>query len=131
LFIPEYVADEKIVLDRFHIEGDLNKAVDHVRKEEHKALKEQGIELLTHTNWDWLYHPENLPEKRAVRSHHSFRRSISIVGDSISIHYNPGRTSFKKCREIISRGIFLFSSIFCDDQLLLNVSLKTTRVMRS
>ena len=38
-------ADEKTVLDRFHIEKHLNEAVDKVRKEEHRVLKAQGIDL--------------------------------------------------------------------------------------
>lgn len=60
-------ADEKTVLDRFHIESHLNKAVDKVRREEHRALKAQGIDLLDRSKWDWLYHPENLPPAREMR----------------------------------------------------------------
>jgi|AP45_3_1055517.scaffolds.fasta_scaffold21094_3 transposase len=60
-------ADEKTVLDRFHIEGHLNQAVDSVRKDEHRALQEEGIDLLSRTKWDWLYRPENLPPERELR----------------------------------------------------------------
>jgi transposase len=60
-------ADGKTVLDRFHIEKHINEAVDKVRKEEHRELKEQGIGLLDKSKWDWLYHPENLPPKREAR----------------------------------------------------------------
>lgn len=60
-------ADEKTVLDRFHLERQLNKAVDQVRKQEHEALKACGLQLLSNTKWDWLYHPENLPEEREAR----------------------------------------------------------------
>lgn len=59
--------DEKTVLDRFHIHRHLNQAVDKVRKQEHKALKDQGIDLLEKTKWDWLYNVENLPQKREAR----------------------------------------------------------------
>ena len=59
--------DEKTVLDRFHIQRHLNQAVDKVRKQEHKALKDQGIDLLEKTKWDWLYNVENLPQKREAR----------------------------------------------------------------
>lgn len=57
-------ADEKTVLDRFHIEKLLNEAVDQVRKEEHREMKEAGVELLGGSKWLWLYHRENIPEKR-------------------------------------------------------------------
>jgi len=60
-------AEEKTVLDRFHLERHLNEAVDKVRKQEHRQLQSQGIELLKGTKWDWLYHPENLPPTREPR----------------------------------------------------------------
>ena len=60
-------ADEKTVLDRFHIQRHLNGAVDKVRRQEHKALKDQGIDLLEKTKWDWLYNVENLSAKREAR----------------------------------------------------------------
>jgi len=61
-WIPD--ADEKTVLDRFHLERKLNEAVDNVRKQEHHDLMTQGDETLKKTKYDWLYHPENLPEER-------------------------------------------------------------------
>lgn len=57
-------ADEKTVLDRFHLEKLLNESVDKVRKEEQQELKEAGVELLGGSKWLWLYHRENVPEKR-------------------------------------------------------------------
>jgi len=61
-WIPD--ADEKTVLDRFHIEGHLNKAVDTVRKQEHRELMAEDIDLLAKSKWDWLHRPENVPPKR-------------------------------------------------------------------
>jgi transposase len=40
------------------------KAVDTVRKEEHRELREEGRDLLTGTKYLWLYSRENLPESR-------------------------------------------------------------------
>ena len=60
-------ADEKTVLDRFHLTRHLGEAVDQVRKQEHRALREEGIELLSKTKWDWLYNVENLPPEREAR----------------------------------------------------------------
>jgi transposase len=57
-------ADEKTVLDRFHIERHLNEAVDTVRKREHRELMAEDIDLLAKSKWDWLHRPENVPPKR-------------------------------------------------------------------
>lgn len=72
-------AEEKTVLDRFHIERHLNGAVDTVRKQEHRALQEQGIDLLAKTKWDWLYRPENLPPWREVRFQETRQYDLKTV----------------------------------------------------
>jgi transposase len=51
----------KIVFDRYHIMQHVNKAVDTVRKREHKKLGENS--LLTGTKYLWLYAHENLPAR--------------------------------------------------------------------
>jgi transposase len=76
-WIPDFEA--KIVLDRFPIDRHLNGAVDTVRKEEHRALSEEGIDLLAKTKWDWLYHPENLPEKREARFEETRQYDLKTV----------------------------------------------------
>lgn len=60
-WIPD--AENKIVLDRFHIDKKLNEAVDAVRKQEHRELMREGRSDLTRTKYDWLYLPENVPGK--------------------------------------------------------------------
>jgi len=55
-------AETKIVFDRYHVMTYLNKAVDEVRKKEHRALQAQGDKTLTGTKYLWLYAEENLPE---------------------------------------------------------------------
>jgi transposase len=59
-YVPE--AGDKIVFDRYHIMGYLGKAVDTVRKREHRALRAEGDETLTGSKYLWLYSAENLPE---------------------------------------------------------------------
>jgi transposase len=61
-FIPE--ADKKIVFDRYHVMRIVVDAVDKVRKQEHRALKEQGNEVLKGTKYLWLWNEENIPEFR-------------------------------------------------------------------
>lgn len=59
--------EDRIVFDRFHIMGYLGKAVDTVRKREHKALRAVGDDTLTKTKYLWLYSAENLPERHHER----------------------------------------------------------------
>lgn len=39
--------EDKIVFDRSHLMTPMGKAVDEVRKKEHRALKQEGEETLT------------------------------------------------------------------------------------
>ena len=56
-------ADQKIVFDRFHIMGHMGKAVDTVRKQEHRVLSPTGDDRLKGTKYLWLYSEENLPDR--------------------------------------------------------------------
>ncbi len=60
--VPE--AAEKIVFDRFHIMGHIGKAVDTVRKQEHRTLMASGDATLKGSKYLWLYSRENVPEQR-------------------------------------------------------------------
>ena len=60
-------AAEKIVHDPFHLVGYMNKAVNEVRKTEHRQLSAQGDDTLSGTRQLWLYGMENVPEKWAQR----------------------------------------------------------------
>ena len=64
--IREHVpqSEEKVAFDRYHLMTHMVKAVDSVRKEEHRQLREEGGDLLTGTKYLWLYSRENLPESR-------------------------------------------------------------------
>jgi transposase len=52
----EYVPDaaSKICLDRFHVAGYFGKALNDVRKREHRELSAQGDNTLKGTKFDWL-----------------------------------------------------------------------------
>jgi transposase len=54
-------ADTKMVFDRFHIMQHVGNGVDRVRKQEHKALLQQGDATLTRSKYLWLYSAENMP----------------------------------------------------------------------
>lgn len=57
------------VLDRFHIVQHLNKAVNQVRIDEVKNLRQDGYdeEVLRHTKYCFLKNPENLTDKQQVK----------------------------------------------------------------
>jgi transposase len=58
-YVPD--AKKKIVFDRFHVMGQVLKAVDKVRTVEHKQLSQQGEEVLKGTKYLWLWSEENIP----------------------------------------------------------------------
>ncbi len=62
--VRDHVPQADIVHDKFHIAKHLNEAVDKVRRQEHKVLKSEGDERLTGSKQLWLFHPENIREKR-------------------------------------------------------------------
>ena len=57
-------AEKKIVFDRFHVMKYILKAVDDVRKSEHRELSESGEEVLKGTRYLWLWSEENIPQWR-------------------------------------------------------------------
>jgi transposase len=53
------------ILDRFHIMAHINKAIDEVRAQETRSLKEKGLEpVLTKSRWLLLKKPENLTDNQ-------------------------------------------------------------------
>jgi transposase len=57
----------KIVFDRFHIMRDMTKAVDTVRKLEHRAFLRDGkASPLTGTKYMWLFTDEHRPDRHAA-----------------------------------------------------------------
>lgn len=61
-WIPD--AETKICFDKFHIAQHLGKAVDQVRREEHRALQSQEISVLKGTRYTWLWNGANLSPER-------------------------------------------------------------------
>jgi transposase len=58
--------ESRIVFDRFHIMRDMTRAVDTVRKHEHRGfLRAGGDSPLTGTKYVWLFSDENRPESYA------------------------------------------------------------------
>jgi transposase len=62
--VPE--GGEKIVFDRFHIMREMTRAVDTVRKQEHRDFLRAGEDSpLTGSKYLWLFNDERRPERHA------------------------------------------------------------------
>lgn len=60
-------ADDKMVFDRFHIMRHVVEAVDKVRKQEHKALMNEGNKTLVNSKYLWLTNPSNMTDQAKMR----------------------------------------------------------------
>jgi transposase len=60
------LAEEKIVHDRFHVMQHATKAVDKVRRGEHRQLKQDDDNRLAKTKYIWIKSQENLSEKQQI-----------------------------------------------------------------
>ena len=60
-------AKDKIVFDRYHVMAHVGKAVDDVRKREHRELLAVGDDFLKGSKYLWLYGQENVPAKHQDR----------------------------------------------------------------
>ena len=67
-------AETKIAFDKFHVAQHLSKAVDKIRRKEHKELMRQGDERLKGSKYLWLLNPDNIGDERWV-SFESLRHS--------------------------------------------------------
>jgi transposase len=76
-YVPE--AEEKIVFDRYHLMTYMVKAVDEVRKEEHRELKKAGDERLTGSKYLWLYSKENIPDKHKAWWRSLRRQNLKVA----------------------------------------------------
>ena len=63
--IPD--AEKKIVFDKFHVAQHLGKAVDKVRREEHRALRKSDDDRLSGSRYLWLQNPEKMTDKSSAR----------------------------------------------------------------
>ena len=60
-------ADSLIVFDRYHVSGHLGKALDKVRREEHKQLLSEGISVLKSSKHEWLKNSNRIDNRSSRR----------------------------------------------------------------
>jgi transposase len=77
--LGEYVKHAVHVLDRFHIMQRMNKAIDEVRAEEARRLKQEDNEVLKHSRWCLLKRPENLTDRQAVKLSELLKCNLKAV----------------------------------------------------
>lgn len=68
------------ILARFHIMKKFNEAIDQIRREEVKKLKDEGTDnVLEKSRWLLLKRPENLTEKQTVRLSQIVKINLSSI----------------------------------------------------
>ena len=67
--VHQYFHQAKIVLDKFHLISQLNKAIDIIRKDEQMVQEGKGRRILKNSRWLFLYGQENLSEPQIQRLH--------------------------------------------------------------
>jgi transposase len=68
------------VLDRFHIMSHFSKAIDEVRADEARKLKQAGKEpVLKGSRWCWLKRPENLTDHQEAKLADLVRMNLKTV----------------------------------------------------
>ena len=66
--VHETLPNADIVHDKFHVSSYLNKAVDDVRKEEHRGLMKEGDDTLKNSKYLWMRHYSDLRCERSFQS---------------------------------------------------------------
>ena|GEM_PF-1839812 len=68
------------ILDRFHIVQNLGKALNKIRAEEARRMKQEGFEnILTHTKYCFLKREENLPERQKMKLNEVLQYDLKSV----------------------------------------------------
>ena len=67
--VRQYFPQAQIVLDKFHLVGQLNKAIDTIRKDKQMVQEGKNRRLLKNSRWLFLYGRENLKESQTQRLH--------------------------------------------------------------
>ena len=78
--IKEKCSDALHILDRFHIVAKMNQALDDVRAEEARRMKQEGDHpILKKSRWLWLKRHQNLTGKQRFRLRDILRYNLKTV----------------------------------------------------
>lgn len=96
----------EVVHDKFHVSKYLGEAVDKVRRQENKALIEEGKDTLKGTRQLWLYALENLPKDKSA-TFPSLQKEDLQTGRAWSIKENFRH--FWECKTIEDAEVYFRS----------------------
>lgn len=97
--IAEQLSNAVHVLDRFHVMVHFNKALDEVRADEARQLKQDGYEpVLKHSRWCLLKRPANLTAKQVVKLAELVKYNLR------SVRAHLLREEFQRFWEYVSPG---------------------------
>jgi transposase len=92
------------ILDRFHIVSHLTKAVNQVRVDEVRKLKDEGYDetILKNTKYCFLKNPENLTEKQKAKLDDVLEYDLKsvrayLLKESFQLFWNYNVTGHSKC----------------------------------
>jgi len=78
--VREKCAEALHILDRFHIVAKMNKALDEVRAEETRRMKQEGLDpVLRKSRWLLLKRQENLGDEQRFRLRDLLRYNLKTV----------------------------------------------------
>jgi transposase len=108
----ELLPNADIVHDKFHVSAHLNKAVDDVRKEEHRELTSAGDDTLKRSKYQWL---RNFPDLRCepsfqalynanLKTSKAWRLKEAFAGFWDYIYQKPARKFFKDWHGAVKRS---------------------------
>lgn len=81
--VKRYLKHATMVFDKFHVFAYLSEAIEQVRRDEqHRALKEEGYELLKGSRWLWLK-----DRTRLKRKEHETLEAIMAVNKNLQKAY--------------------------------------------
>ena len=75
----------RVTYDKFHVVSHLNKAVDVIRRTEHKALPAQGDETLKGQRMLFLFNPENFSEEQAASFDLLLKSNLKVSWFSVNV----------------------------------------------
>jgi transposase len=97
--IAEQATGALHVLDRFHIMKSMNAAIDEVRRQESRRMKQDGYEpLLKHSRWCLLKRRENLTNQQTVKLAELLKYNLQSVRSYLM------REDFQRFWQYISPG---------------------------
>lgn len=101
-----------IVYDKFHVSAYLNKAVDAVRKEEHRELTQRGDDTLKRTKYQWLRNFPDLREQPGfqelyrmnLRTSRAWRLKETFAGFWSYSYEGAARRFFRQWHQVVKRS---------------------------